>query len=166
MTAKAKEAERRCAEDLKVVDPLCAGIDIDKNTHYAVINPELRNFLLHWGPRGNGRVADLAQCVASGDGVDRAGLEVMPVPIRMTGRTSGRKSDVKDCRWIRKSAAHGLLRGAFRPPDSLCPLRSFVRQRRNPVEERAGSVQHIRKVLTRMNIRLDSVIGDVMGKTG
>ena len=79
---------------------------------------------------------------------------------------SGRKSDVLDCQWVRQLMSYGLLRGAFRAPDALCPIRSFVRQRGQLIGDRSLSVQHMQKALTQMNVQLDSVLSDIMGKTG
>ena len=46
--------------------------------------------------------------------LDRAGFEVHLVDARATKQVSGRKSDVRDCQWIRELMSYGLLRGAFR----------------------------------------------------
>ena len=83
--------------------------------------------------------------------LERAGFEAMLVPPRMTKQIGGRKSNVLDCRWIWQLMSYGLLRGAFRPGDELCPLRSYARQMRR---------------LTEMNVRLDSVIATITGLTG
>ena len=45
-------------------------------------------------------------------------------------------------------------------------LRSCVRRRARLVAESARCVQHVRKALAQMNVRLDTVSSDVMGKTG
>ena len=44
--------------------------------------------------------------------------------------------------------SHGLLRGAFRAPDAICPLRSYLRQRDELVGERSRAVHHAQKALT------------------
>ena len=62
--------------------------------------------------------------------------------------------------------SYGLLRGAFRPRDEDCVVRSYVRQRGRLVRERARCVQHMQKALTQMNVQLDTVLNDVMGKSG
>ena len=67
--------------------------------------------------------------------LDRAGFEVHLVDARATKQVSGRKSDVRDCQWIRELMSYGLLRGAFRPRDEDCVLRSYVRQRGRLVRE-------------------------------
>ena len=98
--------------------------------------------------------------------LDRAGLEVHLVDARATKQVSGRKSDVLDCQWIRELMSYGLLKGAFRPSDATCELRSYVRHRGRLVGDRARCVQHMQKALTQMNVQLDTVLSDVMGKTG
>ena len=95
--------------------------------------------------------------------LERAGFEVMLVPPRMTKQIGGRKSDVLDCQWIWQLMSYGLLRGAFRPGDAVCPLRSYARQMRRLTEDRSRCVLHMQKALTEMNVRLDSVIANIMG---
>ena len=79
---------------------------------------------------------------------------------------SGRKSDVLDCQWIRELMSFGLLKGAFRPADRICELRSYVRQRARAVRDRGRCVQHMQKALTEMNVQLDNVLSRIMGMTG
>ena len=98
--------------------------------------------------------------------LDRAGFEVHLVDARATKQVSGRKSDVRDCQWIRELMSYGLLRGAFRPRDEDCVLRSYVRQRGRLVRDRARCVQHMQKALTQMNVQLETVLNDLMGKSG
>ena len=90
----------------------------------------------------------------------------MLVPPRMTKQIAGRKSDVLDCQWIWQLQSYGLLRGAFRPGDAICPLRSYVRQAKRLIEDRSRCVQHMQKALTQMNVLLDSVLADITGQTG
>ena len=98
--------------------------------------------------------------------LDRAGFQVHLVNPRATKQVSGRKSDVLDCQWIRQLMSYGLLRGAFRAPDALCPMRSYVRQRGQLTRDRSRAVQHMQKALGQMNVPLDNVLSDIMGKTG
>ena len=88
--------------------------------------------------------------------LERAGFEVMLVPPRMTKQIGGRKSDVLDCQWIWQLMSYGLLRGAFRPGDEVCPLRSYARQMRRLTGDRSRCVLHMQKALTEMNVKLDS----------
>ncbi len=98
--------------------------------------------------------------------LDRHGFEVHLVNPRATKHVSGRKSDVLDCEWIWQLMSYGLLRGAFRPADTICELRSYVRQRDRLNKDSARSIQHMQKALTEMNIQLDNVLSDITGQTG
>ena len=98
--------------------------------------------------------------------LDQRGFEVHLVNSRSTRQVTGRKSDVLDCQWIWQLMSHGLLKGAFRPADSICSLRSVVRQRATKVQEQSRCIEHMQKALTQMNIQLDNVLSDLMGKTG
>ena len=62
--------------------------------------------------------------------------------------------------------SYGLLRGAFRPGDEVCPLRSYARQMRRLTGDRSRCVLHMQKALTEMNVKLDSVIANITGLTG
>ena len=84
----------------------------------------------------------------------------------MTKQIGGRKSDVLDCQWIWQLMSYGLLRGAFRPGDEVCPLRSYARQMRRLTGDRSRCVLHMQKALTEMNVKLDSVIANIVGLTG
>ncbi len=75
----------------------------------------------------------------------------------------GRKTDVKDAEWIADLLRHGLLKGSFIPPLPQRDLRDLTRQRTNLVQDRARVVNQLHKVLEWANIKLTSVVSDVMG---
>ena len=75
----------------------------------------------------------------------------------------GRKTDVKDAEWIAKLLRHGLLRASYIPDRNQRELREFVRYRRSIIEERARQHNRIQKVLEGANIKLGSVVSDIMG---
>jgi transposase len=78
----------------------------------------------------------------------------------------GRKTDVKDAEWIGELLAHGLVEASFVPPTAIQELRALTRDRRQFHREASQHVQRIQKVLQDANIKIDSVISDVMGKSG
>jgi transposase len=78
----------------------------------------------------------------------------------------GRKTDASDAEWIADLLAHGLIRGSFVPPEQIGDLRDLTRTRKQLVRERTRHVQRIQKVLEDANVKLDSVISDVLGKSG
>src|SRR5262245_48990754 len=78
----------------------------------------------------------------------------------------GRKTDVKDCRWIAELLEHGLLRGSFIPPVEMRDLRDFTRYRRQLVNTHSAEVNRLQKVLEDANIKWASVATAVMGVSG
>jgi transposase len=98
--------------------------------------------------------------------LDSRGFEVLLVNARHVKNVSGRKSDVLDCQWLQQLHSFGLLRGAFRPAERVCELRSITRQRAGLLRLQSRHVQHMQKALTQMNIQLANVIADVVGATG
>lgn len=98
--------------------------------------------------------------------LERRGFEVRLVEPSRLKHVPGRKSDVLDCQWIQQLHTFGLLSGSFRPEDSICVLRSYVRQRQTLVRSAARCVQHMQKALTQMNVKLQHVISDITGVTG
>ena len=78
----------------------------------------------------------------------------------------GRKTDVKDAVWLADLLAHGLVSSSFVPPEPITELRDLIRTRRQLVRQRVRHVQRIQKTLEDANIKLDSVITNIMGKSG
>jgi transposase len=62
--------------------------------------------------------------------------------------------------------AHGLVRGSFVPPTPVQEMRTLTRTRRQLVGERAQHTQRIQKTLEDANIKLSSVITDILGASG
>jgi len=98
--------------------------------------------------------------------LDASGFEVLLVDAHHVKQVSGRKTDITDCQWLQQLHTFGLLRGAYRPTDALCALRSLVRQRAMLVEQRKTHIQHMQKALTQMNLHLHHVISDITGVSG
>jgi transposase len=78
----------------------------------------------------------------------------------------GRKTDVKDSAWIAQLLQHGLLQPSFIPDRAQRELRELTRYRKSLIEERAREANRIQKVLEGANIKLGSVISDVLGVSG
>ncbi len=98
--------------------------------------------------------------------LESKGLEVKLVNARHVKNVPGRKSDVLDCQWLQRLHTYGLLGGAFRPPEQICTLRGYVRQRMNLVRYAASHIQHMQKALAQMNLQLANVVSDITGRTG
>jgi len=78
----------------------------------------------------------------------------------------GRKSDVNDATWLAELLAHGLVRGSFVPPTPIQEMRDLTRTRKQLVREVGQHTQRIQKTLEDANIKLSSVISDVVGVSG
>jgi transposase len=75
----------------------------------------------------------------------------------------GRKIDVNDATWITDLLAHGLIRSSFVPSGPIQELRDLTRTRRQLVREVVQHKQRIQKVLGDANVKLGSVVSDVLG---
>ncbi|WP_130221180.1 IS110 family transposase, partial [Bradyrhizobium genosp. SA-3] len=78
----------------------------------------------------------------------------------------GRKTDMNDAMWIADLMACGLLKPSFVPDERLQELRSLMRTRKQLTREQTRHVQRIEKTLEAANIKLSSVICEVMGGSG
>jgi transposase len=98
--------------------------------------------------------------------LEERGFDVKLVDAHQARQVPGRKTDVKDGQWLPELHTYGLLRGAFRPEDEVCVLRSYLRQRSMLVAMAARAVQHMQKALEQMNLKRTEVVSDITGKTG
>jgi transposase len=78
----------------------------------------------------------------------------------------GRKTDVSDAGWIADLLAHGLIRSSFVPPAPIQELRDLTRTRKQLVREVSQHSSRIQKVLEDANLKLGSVLSNVLGKSG
>ena len=98
--------------------------------------------------------------------LESRGFEVLLVNARHLGNVPGRKTDVLDCQWIQILHSCGLLKGSFRPDDTICALRALKRQSANFVQERTKAVHWMQKSLDQMNIKVHHAVTDITGMTG
>jgi transposase len=78
----------------------------------------------------------------------------------------GRKTDVNDAMWIADLLACGLIRPSFVPDAPLQDLRALLRTRTQLTREQTRHTQRIHKTLEAANIKLASVVTDIMGVSG
>src|SRR5512147_2455811 len=78
----------------------------------------------------------------------------------------GRKTDIADAAWLADLLAHGLIRASFVPEPALQEIRTLLRTRKQLGREKTAHVQRLQKTLEDANIKLDSVITDVIGVSG
>ncbi len=93
-------------------------------------------------------------------------VDLVLVNARHVKMVPGRKTDVRDCEWLAQLLECGLLRGSFVPPQAVRDLRDLTRLRKTLIRERGHHVNRIAKTLELANIKLGTVVTDIMGKTG
>ena len=78
----------------------------------------------------------------------------------------GRKTDVNDATWIAELLAHGLIRGSFVPPAPIQELRDLTRTRKQLVRQISQHTLRLQKVLEDANIKVASVLSNLLGQSG
>ena len=125
-------------------------------------------------------LAWLVECQCSHVAMEATGVYWMPVwKILSDGAFSlivanaahiknvpGRKTDMNDAMWIADLLACGLIQASFVPEEDVQELRSLMRTRKQLGREQTRHVQRIQKTLEEANIKLDSVISDILGVSG
>jgi hypothetical protein len=98
--------------------------------------------------------------------LEEAGIEPYLVNAAHVKNVTGRKKDDTDAIWLHKLHTCGLLQKSFQPDNEVRILRTYVRQRKNLVRLGSDAVRRMQKSLELMNIKLHTVISDILGKTG
>ena len=78
----------------------------------------------------------------------------------------GKKTDLKDGERIAELLQHGLLSGSFVPNAEIRALRDLTRYRTRLQQGRGTLANRIQKFLEKGNIKLASVVSDVLGISG
>ena len=193
-TRAKRRRQVRIASKLKVplppqlqrVNLNAAGVDIGSEEHWAAVPPgrdregqDVRRFgafsgdlcaLADWLQRCEIETVAMESTgvywIALYELLVERGFEVLLVDARRVRNVPGRKTDVLDCQWLQELHTYGLLRGAFRPVDQVCVLRSYLRQRSMLVAYASHHIQHMQKALEQMNLKLAYVVSDITGVTG
>ena len=98
--------------------------------------------------------------------LEEAGIEPYLVNAKHVKNVTGRKKDDTDAIWLQKLHSCGLLQKSFQPEGEIRVLRTYVRQRKNLITIASDSVRRMQKALELMNIKLHTVISDILGETG
>lgn len=185
MKKKTKEKGlTRMGSGLPVFNPHAAGIDIGDTIHCVAINDgngghevkttsaytcdlyEIVNYL-----KSNG----ITTAAMESTGVywlplyimlEEAGIEPYLVNAKHVKNVTGRKKDDTDSIWIQKLHTCGLLQKSFQPDNEIRLLRSYTRQRKNLILLGSDAVRRMQKALELMNIKIHTVISDILGITG
>lgn len=176
--------KKRYGHGLPVINPYAAGIDVGDTKLDVAISDGVSGFevrvyssfteelvsLVHWL-----KSAGVTTAAMESTGIywlnlylmlEEAGIEAYLVNARHVKNVTGRKRDDTDAIWLQKLHSCGLLQKSFQPDDAIRALRTYVRQRKNIIAICSDSVRRMQKALELMNIKIHTVISDILGKTG
>lgn len=184
MAKLAKKIQTAKGLKLKVVNPDAAGIDIspkelqvcvpdDRDEHnnrvFGVYTKDLHE-ISEW----------LKQCrittvVMESTGVywlpifevlKEDGFDVLLVNAKDAKNYSGKKTDEADAEWLMLLHQYGLLRPCYQPENLTRKIRNLVRHRDAMIKSCSREVLHVQKAMEQMNLKLDNVFSDILGKSG
>ena len=170
---------------MEVLHPRCAGLDVHKDTVVAAVrcvSPPVHHEVQSFATttRGLFGLADwLSSHGCTHVAMEATGVYWKPVWHVLEERfelvlanaqhvrnVPRRKTDVGDAAWIADLLAHGLIRSSFVPPAPIQQLRDLTRTRKQLVREISQHSLRIQKVLEDANLKLGSVLSDVLGQSG
>ncbi|HMU78594.1 MAG TPA: IS110 family transposase [Bacteroidia bacterium] len=168
--------------EMDIIHPHCAGIDIGSRSHYVAVGQaledvkefgvyadDLTDICLHL------KEHEVTSVAMESTGnywqnlyveLIKHGFEVTLANGKFTKNIKGKKTDVKDARWIQKLHSIGLLTSSFLPDETTEKLRTYCRQRQNMLTLAAEASHKMQKYLKILNFRLDVVVNDICGLTG
>lgn len=170
---------------LKIVYPICCGIDVHKNFLVACIattndkgvttykshrfstyTNDLK-YLLNWLLENN--CTDV--CMESTGkywipvyNILEHDIKIVLAHPKYVKAIRGKKTDKKDARWIADIFKHDLVSGSFIPPFKIRQLRDLCRYKVKLTNFMTGEKNRAQNCLTVSNIKLDDVFSDVFGK--
>lgn len=77
----------------------------------------------------------------------------------------GKKTDKKDAKWIADIFKHDLVAGSFMPPPEIRQLRDLMRYRFKLINFKSSEKNRTQNCLTVSNIQLSNVVSDTFGKS-
>ena len=170
---------------LKIVYPICCGMDVHKSFVVACIaNTNGQGVTTYKSKRFStftGDLRRLAQWLADNDCRDacmestgkywipvynilEASCKIVLAHPKYVKAIRGKKTDKKDAQWIADIFKHDLVSGSFIPPIDIRQLRDLVRYCWKLTSFITGEKNRAQNCLTVSNIKLDDVFSDVFGK--
>jgi len=170
---------------LKIVYPICCGIDVHKSfvvaciasTDKGVTTYKQRRFstftgnlrlLANWLEDSNCRDV----CMESTGkywipvyNILESTCKVVLAHPKYVKAIRGKKTDARDAKWIADIFKHDLVSGSFIPPAEIRQLRDLMRYRVKLTSFATGEKNRAQNCLTVSNIKLDDVFSDIFGKS-
>ena len=181
---KSRPEKRKHSRVLDRINHNAGGIDAGSEYHYVAVpdrvSPSPRKFatttaglyeLVDWlieaGVDTVAVEATGVYCVPLLEVLEERGLEVvLAKPSSLKSVNDRQKSDMLDCQWIQLLHTFGLLRGSHRPAEMVATYRTYNRQRQMLIQQASTAIEHMKKALTSMNVRVELAVTDMTGKTG
>lgn len=173
---------KKAKMEMDIINPHCAGIDVGSRSHFVAIGQsesDVREFgvyaedleaLCLWLKEHSITSVALESTGNYWQNLYRQlikhGFEVTLANGKFTKNAKGKKTDVKDSRWIQKLHTLGLLTSSFLPDHHTEVLRTYCRHRTKMLEQKADTSHKMQKYLKLLNFRLDVVVRDITGLTG
>ncbi len=170
---------------LKIVYPICCGIDVHKTFIYCCIaTTDSKGITKYKSKRFSTFTNDLKRCAdwlqennCKDVCMESTGKYWIPVfnilevscnivlaHPKYVKAIKGKKTDKKDAKWIADLFKHDLINGSFIPPADIRQLRDLTRYRYKLTNFTVGEKNRAQNCLTVSNIKLDAVFTDVFGK--
>ena len=164
---------------LRIVYPICCGLDVHKSFVFACIAATDENGVTTYQSRKfstfTGELKELSEWLATNGCKDvcmeSTGKYWIPVwnilePTcnlviahpKYVKAIRGKKTDKKDAKWIADIFKHDLVSGSFIPPADIRQLRDLTRYYRKLVGFNSGEKNRAQNCLTISNIKLDDVL--------
>jgi transposase len=179
-----KKKKKKAIQGLPILQPYAAGVDIGDAKHDIAINDGRGGHIVRIFKSFTADIEE-AVCWLKEEGVttvamestgvyylpffimlEEAGIEPYLVNARHVKNVTGRKKDDTDAMWIQRLHSCGLLHNCFQPDNDFRTLRTYVRQRKGLITRSSDEVRRMQKSLELMNIKIHTVISDILGKTG
>lgn len=171
---------------LKIVYPICCGIDVHKTFIVACIastnNKGVTTYKRHRFSTFTKGLRELSQWLCKNDCQDvcmeSTGKYWIPVfnvledscnitlaHPKYVKAIRGKKTDKKDAKWIADLFKHDLVAGSFMPPLAIRQLRDLMRYRFKLTNFASSEKNRFQNSLTVSNIQIASVVSDTFGKS-
>lgn len=171
---------------LKIVHPVCCGIDVHKTFVVACIastnGKGVTTYNRHRFSTYTKGLTELSQWLCEHDCKDvcmeSTGKYWIPVfnilesscnitlaHPKYVKAIRGKKTDKKDAQWIADLFKHDLVNGSFMPPLPIRQLRDLMRYRSKLTNFSSSEKNRLQNSLTVSNIQLGNIVSDTFGKS-
>ena len=172
---------------MKIVHPICCGVDVHKKTIVATIAATDENNVTNYETKSFSTInSDLFAfrdwlvgrgcfdvCMESTGKywipvfniLEDAGIRVLLTHPKYVRAIKGKKTDKKDSKWIADVFKFDMVRASFIPPKDIRALRELSRYRTKLVAARTAEKNRYQNCMTVSNIGLANVLADPFGKT-